>query len=142
MNSLFFKKFLIKRRRRRQSPRKSQRKSRRKSLNRKPFVANKENARLLVHERIKHFNAHYGFKIGRISVRNQRSRWGSCSKLGNLNFNYRIVFLSPNLADYIIVHELCHIGQFNHSKKFWNLVFETIPNYPRLRLELKKIKIR
>jgi len=75
----------------------------------------------------------YNFKINRISIKNTKSRWGSCSKKGNLNFSYKIALLSKDLADYVIVHELCHLGEFNHSKRFWKLVSLTIPNY----LELK-----
>jgi len=101
------------------------------------FLANKELARALVFERIKYFNQNYRFKIRRISIRNQRSRWGSCSKKGNLNFNYRIVLLPPVVSDYIIVHELCHLGEFNHSKRFWGLVAKTIPDYQQIRKELR-----
>ena len=101
------------------------------------FLANKELARALVMERIKHFNQNYEFTVGRISIRNQRSRWGSCSKKGNLNFNYRIVLLPPKVSDYIIVHELCHLGEFNHSKKFWDLVAKTTPEYKQVRKELR-----
>ena len=111
----------------------------RKSPNRREYVEQKETARALVESRLLHWNKHYSFKYGRVSVRNQRSRWGSCSSKGNLNFNFRIVTLPIHIADYIIVHELCHIGQFNHSEKFWNLVEETQPDYIKLQKELKKI---
>jgi predicted metal-dependent hydrolase len=90
-----------------------------------------------VKERIGHFNQIYGFVVKRISVRDQRSRWGSCSKKGNLNFNYRIVLLPPKVADYIIVHELCHLGEFNHSKRFWGLVAKAVPDYKQLKKELR-----
>jgi hypothetical protein len=72
-------------------------------------------------------------------IKNTSSRWGSCSRLGNLNFNYKIVFLPPELQDYLVVHELCHLGQFNHSQSFWNLVKKTIPEYLRLRKNLRDI---
>ncbi len=91
----------------------------------------------LAKSRIKHFNSHYNFKVGKVSVRNQKSRWGSCSKSGNLSFNYKIALLSPEHADYIIVHELCHIKEFNHSKNFWALVAETIPEWRTIRRLLK-----
>ena len=112
----------------------------RKSPNRQKYLETKETARVLVRSRLEHWNQYYKFKYGRVSVRNQRSRWGSCSKKGNLNFNFRIVELPPHLADYIIVHELCHIGEFNHSQKFWNLVGETFPNHLEFRKELKKVR--
>ena len=95
----------------------------------KDFKENKEKARALVHDRLRHFNTFYNCDIGRISIRNQKSRWGSCSSKGNLNFNYKIVFLPQELADYIIVHELCHLKEMNHGKRFWILVAQTIPDY-------------
>ncbi len=97
----------------------------------------KDSALELAQKRIHHFNALYGFVYNKIQIRNQKTRWGSCSKKGNLNFNYKIVLLPQRLADYIIVHELCHLGQLNHSEKFWNLVAHTIPNYLAIRKELK-----
>jgi predicted metal-dependent hydrolase len=97
----------------------------------------KEVARKLVHERLEHFNKHYGFKYGKVAIRNQKSRWGSCSKKGNLNFNYKIALLPPELADYLVVHELCHLGQFNHSRAFWGLVSKAIPDYEICRKKLR-----
>jgi predicted metal-dependent hydrolase len=88
-------------------------------------------------QRIEYYNQYYGFKYNKINIKNQKTRWGSCSKKGNLNFNYKILFLSAETRDYIVVHELCHLKEFNHSKKFWNLVAETIPNYLQIRKNLK-----
>ena len=72
-------------------------------------------------------------------MRNQRSRWGSCSRSGNLNFNYRIASLRPELQDYIVVHELCHLKEFNHKEGFWALVALTVPDWQTLRAELRAI---
>jgi len=106
---------------------------------RKHFAEYKERARVLVEERLAHLNQFYGFRWHMIAIRNQRSRWGSCSRKGNLNFNYKIALLPPHLADYIIVHELCHLGELNHSPKFWALVARTLPHHRALRRELRKV---
>lgn len=106
--------------------------------NRAEYQANKAKALALATERLNYFNQHYGFTYNRISIKNHRSLWGSCSKRGNLNFNYKIALLRPEAADYIIVHELCHLKEFNHSARFWALVAQSVPNYKQIRLELKK----
>ena len=97
------------------------------------YLRYKDKARLLAENRISYYNKLYNFNINKITIKNQKSRWGSCSKKGNLNFNYKIALLPKNLADYVVVHELCHLGEFNHSKKFWKLVSLTVPNYLDLK---------
>jgi len=96
----------------------------------------------LILNKINEINKNYNFKFNKIKVKRQKSRWGSCSKKRNLNFNYKIVFLPEKLRDYIIIHELCHLQELNHSKKFWELVGKTIPEYKSIRSELKKISIK
>ncbi len=91
------------------------------------FEKYKREARLLVIEKLKHFNEYYKLSFNKVSIKNQKSRWGSCSKTKNLNFSYRILFLPEHLQDYLIVHELCHTKVFNHSRQFWSLVKEQIP---------------
>jgi predicted metal-dependent hydrolase len=80
----------------------------------------------------------YGFRINKVSVRNQKTRWGSCSARGNLSFNYNLVQYKKEIIDYVIVHELCHLKEMNHSEKFWHLVEKFCPDYKILRKELKK----
>lgn len=104
---------------------------------RRDYAKYKEAARALAHARLAHFNQAYGFAIGRVAIRNQKTRWGSCSKRGNLNFSYRIALLPPVLADYVIVHELCHLGEFNHSPAFWALVARACPDHRALRRALR-----
>jgi len=104
----------------------------------KDYAEYKIKALILAQKRIEYFNNIYDFKFNKISIKNQKTRWGSCSKKGNLNFNYRIALLPEKLADYIIIHELCHLKELNHSQKFWNLVAEIMPDYLDRRRELKK----
>ncbi len=99
----------------------------------------KEAARALVHARLLHFAPLLNVTYKKVFIKNSRTRWGSCSKLGNLNFNYRLALLSPELADYVVVHELCHLLHFNHSKVFWDEVGKLLPEWQRLRTELRKI---
>ena len=102
----------------------------------KQYEQFKEEAVHLAEKRVRYFNESYGFSYKKINIKNQKTRWGSCSRKGNLNFNYKIALLPQRLADYIIVHELCHLGAFNHSQKFWNLIARTMPNHAELRKEL------
>lgn len=113
----------------------------RRKTGQKEYLELKEKARVLVKERLEYWNKHYKFKYNKVSIRNQRSRWGSCSSRGNLNFNFRIITLPTHLVDYIVVHELCHLGQMNHSQKFWDLVRATLPNYVELMQELRKVRM-
>ncbi|MBD3245005.1 MAG: DUF45 domain-containing protein [Candidatus Moranbacteria bacterium] len=106
---------------------------------RKDYFKNKQRAYDLVKEKLEKYNRFYNFSYRKIYIRNQKTRWGSCSSMGNLNFNWRIVLLDEVYADYLIVHELCHLKQLNHSKKFWALVQRTIPRYKILRKEMKDI---
>ena len=107
---------------------------------RKLYEQHKETARALVTRKIAEFNLFYNFPINRVAIKNHKSRWGSCSKKGNLNFNYRLALIPEALVDYVVVHEICHLGEFNHSKDFWNLVAQTIPNHAELRKQLHQTR--
>lgn len=100
-------------------------------------MKHREHARSLVHDRIAHFNAAGEYSVRRIAIRNSKTRWGSCSRAGNLNFHYKIALLPERVRDYVIVHELCHLKEFNHSRAFWNLVGEILPDYRELRGALR-----
>lgn len=99
----------------------------------------KQQALTLVLQRVAHFNAYYNFTYNKVSIRNQKTRWGSCSTRGNLSFNVKILLLSPEMQDYLVVHELCHLKEFNHSKQFWSLVEEQIPEYQTIRQKMRQI---
>lgn len=108
------------------------------SRRRSEFLKHKESARQIIHQSLAHFAPLCEVKYQRVSIRNQKSRWGSCSARGNLNFNYRLIFLPAELRDYVIVHELCHLKQMNHSQSFWNEVAKVLPDYQE---RIKKLKI-
>ena len=101
------------------------------------YLRHKEAARALVHARVAHYNRYYNHAVRRIFIKNSKSRWGSCSSAGNLNFNYKLLFLPPEVLDYVVVHELCHLREFNHGPAFWALVAEALPNHKDLRRLLR-----
>ncbi|MDD3252581.1 MAG: SprT family zinc-dependent metalloprotease [Lachnospiraceae bacterium] len=75
---------------------------------------------------------------GRITIRDQKSRWGSCSGKGNLNFNWRLILAPEEVLDYVVVHELAHRLEMNHSARFWQEVERVLPDYKARRLWLRK----
>lgn len=86
-----------------------------------------------------HYAERYGYTYKKITIRAQKRRWGSCSKAGNLSFNYKIAALPDSLMRYVVVHEVCHLGAFDHSKKFWDLVAREVPEHNALRAELRRV---
>ena len=79
--------------------------------------------------RLHELAAQHGLTVGRVSIRNQRSRWGSCSRNGAISLNYRLVLMPPGVADYVLIHELMHLQQQNHGTRFWRLVERACPDY-------------
>lgn len=73
----------------------------------------------------------------KITIRDQKTRWGSCSQTGTLSFNYRLMMAPPEVIDYVIVHELCHLTHMNHSKAFWNKIADILPDYAERKNWLK-----
>ncbi len=94
-------------------------------------------ARQYIRERAASLAGAYGFQYGRITIRGQRTRWGSCSSKGNLNFNWRLMMAPPAAIDYVIIHELCHLREPNHSPAFWALVAKYCPDYEHWKRWLK-----
>lgn len=101
------------------------------------YIEHKKEAEIFIKNKVEKINKFYKFKYNRVSVKNQKTCWGSCSGKGNLNFNYKILFLPEEMADYVVTHELCHLKELNHSHRFWALVAQTIPNYLEIRKELR-----
>ena len=91
--------------------------------------------------RVRELSERYGFEYNKVVIRNQTTRWGSCSRKKNLSFNYKIIFLSPELQDYLILHELCHLKELNHSKRFWALMGQLIPKPKQMRKALRNVKL-
>ena len=106
------------------------------------YLQYREQARQVIVARVEYYAQKYGFTYKRIAIKNTSTRWGSCSSLRNLNFNYRLVFLDQELLDYIVVHELCHLRHMNHSKEYWEEVKKILPDYKESLRELKKIRLQ
>jgi predicted metal-dependent hydrolase len=113
---------------------------RRKAFGTKNYIQYKETARKFIVQKVEQYSGIYGYTFGRVSIRNTKTRWGSCSEKGNLNFSYKLLFLPEPLAEYIVAHEVCHLGELNHSARFWNLVAKTIPDWQEKRKRLRTIR--
>ena len=88
-----------------------------------------EEALKRIPERVRHFAPLVGVSYGGITIRNQHTRWGSCSAKGNLNFNCLLMLTPDHVIDYVVVHELCHRLEMNHSARFWAQVERVLPGY-------------
>jgi predicted metal-dependent hydrolase len=86
-------------------------------------------AKSILEDRTIHYAEKLKVKPKRIVIKDQKTKWGSCSSKGNINYNYRIVMAPVNVIDYLVVHELCHLIELNHSQRFWNLVESILPDY-------------
>lgn len=98
----------------------------------------KRQAQKVIPERVKHFASIMGVEYGRISIRTQRTLWGSCTSKGNLSFNCLLMLTPPEAIDSIVVHELCHLRHMNHSKKFYDEVLKYCPEYYKWNKWLKE----
>ena len=101
------------------------------------YAAVKPTAERIIQAKIRYYNEQCHVAYNRVCIRYQKSRWGSCSGNKNLNFNYRLSLLPDRLMDYVIIHELCHLKELNHSTAFWKEVGTILPNYRALRSELR-----
>lgn len=95
-------------------------------------------ARLQFENRVSFYHSLTGGSYCSITVRDQKTRWGSCSSRGTLSFNYRLIFAPPAVLDYVVVHELCHLTHMNHSRSFWGMVESIMPDYKIYRQWLRE----
>ncbi len=89
----------------------------------------KDEAKKIIPDRVKYYADIMGVTFGKITIKNQKTRWGSCSSKGNLNFNCLLMLTPERVRDYVVIHELCHLRQMNHSKLFWAEVEKVMPDY-------------
>jgi len=97
-----------------------------------------EAAREYIPKRVAYYHQFTGGKYSQITIRDQKTRWGSCSSKGTLSFNYKLMLAPPKVLDYVVVHELCHLTHMNHSKEFWQAVESVMPDYKIHRKWLKE----
>ena len=100
--------------------------------------AGKRLAKELLLKKCRYFAERMGVSYGTVTVREQKTRWGSCSARGNLNFHWKLVLMPPEILDYVVVHELAHRKEMNHSERFWAEVERILPDYRARRKWLKE----
>ena len=100
-------------------------------------ASGRRDAKEIITARVKHWAPVLNLEYRRIFVKDQRTLWGSCSGRKNLNFNWRLAAAPPEALDYVVIHELCHLREMNHSKRFWDLVGAACPDYKARRKWLR-----
>lgn len=98
----------------------------------------KKMAKSTLEERINYISGLIKIYPKSMKITDSKGRWGACNSKGNISFNFRVIMLEPAVIDYVIVHELCHLIEMNHSKKFWNIVNSFLPNAPELKEKIKE----
>ena len=101
-----------------------------------------ERAKKLLPMKVAYYAGRMWVTWNRITIREQKTRWGSCSSKGNLNFNWKLMLMPENIIDYVVVHELAHRREMNHSSRFWEIVASQIPDYERRRKQLNELGMR
>jgi len=101
----------------------------------------KRTAESFILPKTKELSDAYKLSVGKITFRQQKTRWGSCSSQGNLNFNWRLVHFSPKAIEYVIAHELAHLTHHNHSREFWSLVRNYMPDYKLQQKQFGKFRV-
>lgn len=98
-----------------------------------------EKAKEVFPQRVEYYARKMGVSYGKITIREQKTRWGSCSGKGNLNFNWKLTLMPPEILDYVVVHELAHRKEMNHSRDFWKIVEQALPDYQERRKRLHEL---
>jgi hypothetical protein len=98
----------------------------------------REQARRVLHNRVRHYQELTGLQARVVRIKDQKRRWGSCSAEGALNFNWRLILAPPDVLDYVVVHEICHLRMLNHSPAFWRLVGSVLPDYRQRKKWLRQ----
>ena len=89
----------------------------------------KAKAKTIIYKRVYDIAIKLGVKFNKLRITSALSRWGSCNSIGNVSFSWRLIMAKPTVIDYVIIHEFCHLFEFNHSKNFWELVKKIMPDY-------------
>ncbi|WP_027399201.1 M48 family metallopeptidase [Anaerovorax odorimutans] len=111
-------------------------------LSQEEVLQYKNKAESYLRTRCEYYSMRMGVNYNRIRVNKAKSRWGSCSEKGNINFTYRLIFAPKEVIDYIVVHELAHLKEMNHSKRFWHVVNEIMPDYKERCKVLKDFQMK
>lgn len=98
----------------------------------------KKQAKEYLQQKCQYFCQIMGLKHGEIKINSAKTRWGSCNRKGNINFTYRLLFVPEDVIDYVVVHELAHLKEMNHSAEFWSVVGQTMPDYKARRKKLRE----
>lgn len=95
-------------------------------------------AKQVLQDRLNFLESKLKLKSSGLKINDSKNRWGSCNSRALICFNWRVIMLPPNIIDYVIIHELCHIVEMNHSKHFWDLVYSFLPNAKKLKEEIRE----
>jgi predicted metal-dependent hydrolase len=100
----------------------------------------RKEAKALLQQKCLHFSGIMGLRPGDIRINSAKTRWGSCNRKGDVNFTYRLMFVPEELIDYVVVHELAHLKEMNHSARFWSVVEGIMPDYKARRKKLREFE--
>lgn len=115
-----------------------ERQSRQVTLTEEEKLRYRQQAKIVLQERTAFRASNMGVDYGKITIRDQVTRWGSCNAKGDLSYNWKLILLPAQLLDYVVVHELAHRKEMNHSARFWNIVERELPDYRQLRKRLRR----